>query len=200
MIAAMSLKFEQKEPKIIAINSMSEDSILIREIRENGSEAAFAKLMKKYQERVYWMVRRTIFDHDDADEITQEVFIMVYQKIHQFREDSQFFTWLYKIASNMVLQSLRKKKLRNMVGLDQVSEIHSSDEPTAESEMIKSEWNEKLKAAIETLPPQQRLVFNMRYFDELSYEEISGILDKTTGGLKANYFHAVQKIKEQMEK
>ena len=125
---------------------------------------------------------------------------MVYQKIHQFREDSQFFTWLYKIASNMVLQSLRKKKLRNMVGLDQVSEIHSSDEPTAESEMIKSEWNEKLKAAIETLPPQQRLVFNMRYFDELSYEEISGILDKTTGGLKANYFHAVQKIKEQMEK
>ena len=200
MIAAMSLKFEQKEPKIIAINSMSEDSILIREIRENGSDAAFAKLMKKYQERVYWMVRRTIFDHDDADEITQEVFIMVYQKIHQFREDSQFFTWLYKIASNMVLQSLRKKKLRNMVGLDQVSEIHSSDEPTAESEMIKSEWNEKLKAAIETLPPQQRLVFNMRYFDELSYEEISGILDKTTGGLKANYFHAVQKIKEQMEK
>ena len=196
----MSLKFEQKEPKIIAINSMSEDSILIREIRENGSDAAFAKLMKKYQERVYWMVRRTIFDHDDADEITQEVFIMVYQKIHQFREDSQFFTWLYKIASNMVLQSLRKKKLRNMVGLDQVSEIHSSDEPTAESEMIKSEWNEKLKAAIETLPPQQRLVFNMRYFDELSYEEISGILDKTTGGLKANYFHAVQKIKEQMEK
>lgn len=200
MIAAMSLKFEQKEPKIIAINSMSGDSILIREIRENGSDAAFAKLMKKYQERVYWMVRRTIFDHDDADEITQEVFIMVYQKIHQFREDSQFFTWLYKIASNMVLQSLRKKKLRNMVGLDQVSEIHSSDEPTAESEMIKSEWNEKLKAAIETLPPQQRLVFNMRYFDELSYEEISGILDKTTGGLKANYFHAVQKIKEQMEK
>ncbi len=200
MIAAMSLKFEQKEPKIIAINSMSEDSILIREIRENGSDAAFAKLMKKYQERVYWMVRRTIFDQDDADGITQEVFITVYQKIHQFREDSQFFTWLYKIASNMVLQSLRKKKLRNMVGLDQVSEIHSSDEPTAESEMIKSEWNEKLKAAIETLPPQQRLVFNMRYFEELSYEEISGILDKTTGGLKANYFHAVQKIKEQMEK
>ena len=200
MIAAMSLKNEKTEPRIIAINSMSEDSILIKEIRENGSEVAFAKLMKKYQERVYWMVRRTIFDHDDADEITQEVFIMVYQKIHQFREDSQFFTWLYKIASNMILQLLRKKKLRSMVGLDQVSEIHSFDEPTAETEMIRNEWNEKLKSAIETLPPQQRLVFNMRYFDELSYEEISEILEKTTGGLKANYFHAVQKIKEQMEK
>ena len=200
MINAVQITENRKDPKIIVLNSQTEDSLWIREIKENGSESAFSNLMKKYQEKVYWLVRRSIFDHDDADEITQEVFIAVYSKIHQFREDSQFFTWVYRIASNMILQFIRKKRLRHMIGLDQIENLMESKDPGVEETIFEAEWNDKLKTAIETLPPRQRLVFNMRYFDELTYEQISEVLDKSTGGLKANYFHAVQKIKEYMEK
>lgn len=187
------------ETPIYHLNPMTDEIGWIQEIKLNGSESAFAKLMKKYQDRVYWLVRRTINDHDDADEITQEVFITVYEKIHQFREESQFFTWLYRIASNKILMFLRKKKMKEMIGLDHLVELLGSKEENAEDKMIRVEWNDSLKQAIQSLPEKQRIVFNLRYYDELTYEEMSDILKTSVGGLKANYFHAVQKIKEQME-
>lgn len=187
------------ETPIYHLNPMTDEIGWIQEIKLNGSESAFAKLMKKYQDRVYWLVRRTINDHDDADEITQEVFITVYEKIHQFREESQFFTWLYRIASNKILMFLRKKKMKEMIGLDHLVELLGSKDENAEDKMIRVEWNDSLKQAIQSLPEKQRIVFNLRYYDELTYEEMSDILKTSVGGLKANYFHAVQKIKEQME-
>lgn len=198
MIISMSETTNHETP-IYHLNPMTDEIGWIQEIKLNGSESAFAKLMKKYQDRVYWLVRRTINDHDDADEITQEVFITVYEKIHQFREESQFFTWLYRIASNKILMFLRKKKMKEMIGLDHLVELLGSKEENAEDKMIRVEWNDSLKQAIQSLPEKQRIVFNLRYYDELTYEEMSDILKTSVGGLKANYFHAVQKIKEQME-
>lgn len=187
------------EAKIYPLIPVADELLWIREIKENGSETAFAKLMKKYQERVYWLARRTVISHDDADEITQEVFITVYEKIYQFREDSQFFTWLYRITTNKILLWLRKKKLKQMIGLDHISDLLASTDSDAEDNMMKVEWTDSLKKAIETLPEKQRMVFNLRYYDELTYEQMSEILKTSVGGLKANYFHAVQKIKEIME-
>lgn len=196
---AVMAQSEFSETKIFPLSSASEELLWIREIKESGSESAFTKLMKKYQERVYWLARRTVLSHDDADEITQEVFITVYEKLYQFREDSQFFTWLYRITTNKIFLWLRKKKIRQMVGLENISELFASTESDAEEKMISVEWNDSLKSAIAKLPEKQRMVFNLRYYDELPYEQISEILNTSVGGLKANYFHAVQKIKETME-
>ncbi|MCA0445188.1 MAG: RNA polymerase sigma factor [Bacteroidetes bacterium] len=177
----------------------SEDLDLVQKIKSGRSDEAFARLMKKYQKRVYWLVRRTIFDHYDADEVTQQVFINLYEKIHLFREDSKFYTWLYRIVSNQVLQFLRAQKVRSWVGLDAVLSVKKADHPDASEVLVQSEWEEKLQKTIATLPARQRLVFNMRYHDELSYDEIAEILGTSVGGLKANYFHAVAKVKEVMK-
>lgn len=181
------------------LSSDAEDLLLIREIVRERSETSFGRLMRKYQKRVYWLVRRTVFDHYDADEITQQVFITLHEKLHLFREESRFYTWLYRIVSNQVLQFLRAQKVRSWVGLENVLQFRATDLPDAGEILIRSEWEQKLQKAIETLPGKQRLVFNMRYHDELSYEEIADVLGTSVGGLKANYFHAVAKVKELMK-
>lgn len=187
------------DSQVVLQTTDSEDLDLVQKIKSGRSDEAFARLMKKYQKRVYWLVRRTIFDHYDADEVTQQVFINLYEKIHLFREDSKFYTWLYRIVSNQVLQFLRAQKVRSWVGLDAVLSVKKADHPDASEVLVQSEWEEKLQKTIATLPARQRLVFNMRYHDELSYDEIAEILGTSVGGLKANYFHAVAKVKEVMK-
>ena len=171
------------------------DSELIRQFK-NGDVRGFNEIVRKYQQQVYWVIRKIIQDHDETDDITQEVFIKVHSALKDFREESNLFTWLYRIATNYAINHTKKVKVRNTVSVEVVMEpIESGDKRT--DELMDEETRRKiLEEAIETLPAQQRAVFNMRYYDELQYSEIAGILGKSEGGIKANYFHAVKKIGE----
>jgi len=171
------------------------DTELIRQFK-NGDIRGYNEIVRKYQRQVYWIIRKIVQDHDETDDITQEVFIKVHSALKDFREESNLFTWLYRIATNFALNHVKKVKVKNTVSLEVVTEQFEDTEQLAD-ELIDEERKSKiLEKAIETLPPQQRAVFNMRYYDELPYEEISQVLGKSVGGIKANYFHAVKKIGE----
>jgi RNA polymerase sigma-70 factor (ECF subfamily) len=137
--------------------------------------------------------------HDDADDLTQEVFIKIYSALKDFREESNLFTWLYRIATNYSINHIRKAKVRNTVSFEVVTQSIVSNEKKSDEAIDENTRRRVLEEAIETLPAQQRAVFNMRYYDELSYEEISKILKKSVGGIKANYFHAVKKLGDHLK-
>jgi RNA polymerase sigma-70 factor (ECF subfamily) len=167
---------------------------------KNGKVEGFNELVKRYQQKVYWLVRRTLGNHEDADDVTQEVFVRVYQSLTRFRGDANFYTWLYRIATNLSLNALRKKKVKIFVGLERAS-LHMVDTETDPVEQIgQKEYAAILEKAIERLPPKQKLVFTMRYYEELPYEKMARILKRSVGGLKANYFHALKKIQAYVQK
>ncbi len=171
------------------------DNELIQRFK-SGDITGFNEIVRKYQEQVYWVIRKMVQDHDVADDITQEVFIKVHTAIKDFREEANLFTWLYRIAVNYSLNHLKKVKVKNTVSVELISEQITVSEKTADEEIDEDTKRKLLYEAIETLPAQQRAVFNMRYYDQLPYDEIAEILGKSTGGIKANYFHAVKKIGE----
>lgn len=177
------------------LNINSDDAELIDAFKD-GEKNAFNFLVRKYQKRVYWIIRKMVLDHDDADDITQEVFLKLYKSLDEFRGESKFFTYVYKIAINYSLNHLNKNKkiINRKVDIENVYLI--SPERRADEIMNDTEKTKMLEEAIECLPEQQRAVFNMRYYDNLTYEEISGILNKSVGGMKANYFHAIKKIEK----
>jgi len=180
----------------IELNINSDDELLIAAFKA-GNENAFNFIVRKYQKRIYMLIRKMVLDHDDADDITQDVFIKLYRSLNNFRGDSKFFTYLYKIAVNYSINHLNRKNKLNKRNseFDETNEFHSYDSANDFSENTdEKDRSEILKEAIETLPEQQRAVFIMRYYENLSYEEISRILDKSVGGMKANYFHALKKI------
>jgi len=152
-------------------------------------------LVRKYQQRVYWHVRKMVIDHDDADDITQEVFIKIHKAIDTFREDSQLFTWIYRIATNECLNFLAKKRRRFFLPLEDISGQLSSKIDSS-SDISGDEIQKKLQKVLLQLPDKQRLVFNMRYFDDLSYEDIAEITKTSVGALKASYHHAAKKIED----
>ena len=162
----------------------------------NGSHSAFNVLLMKYQKKVYWIVRKLVIDHDDADDITQEVFIKLHGSLKEFRGESKFFTYLYRIAMNYSLNHLSKKKRETQRSTDIDSMDIASDDKNTDELMDDTARTKLLEEAIGKLPEQQRAVFNMRYYDDLSYEEISKITNKSVGGMKANYFHAVKNIQK----
>jgi RNA polymerase sigma-70 factor (ECF subfamily) len=169
------------------------DLELIRDYK-NGDIKGYNEIIRRYQQQVYWVIRRIVNNHDDADDITQEVFIKIHTALLDFREESNLFTWLYRIATNYSINHIRKAKVRNTVSFEIITDpLESKDKKS--DELIDEENRRKiLEEAIETLPAQQRAVFNLRYYEELSYENISQILKKSVGGIKANYFHAVKKL------
>jgi len=175
------------------LNIDSSDTELLESFK-NGNQNAFNLIVRKYQKKVYWIIRKMVLDHDDADDITQEVFLKLYRSLSDFRGESKFFTYVYKIAVNFSLNHINRNKKINLrkSDIDNVN-IRSLDK-SADEEMNSKERTFILEEAIKSLPEQQRAVFNMRYYDNLTYEEISAILNKSTGGMKANYFHAVKKI------
>jgi RNA polymerase sigma-70 factor (ECF subfamily) len=152
-------------------------------------------LVRGYQQRVYWHVRKMVIDHDDADDLTQEVFIKIHKYIENFREDSQLFTWIYRIATNECLTFLDKKKRRFFLPIGDV-EGELTQKLVSSSEISGDEIQMKLQKALLKLPDKQRLVFNMKYYEDLSYEEMSEITTTSVGALKASYHHAVKKIEE----
>lgn len=152
-------------------------------------------LVRAYQQRVYWHVRKMVIDHDDADDLTQEVFIKVNNAIDRFREDAQLFTWIYRIATNECLNFLSKKRRRFFFSMEDMDAELSSKIDTS-PDIDGDEIQRKLQKAVLKLPDKQRLVFNMKYFDDMPYEQISQITNTTVGALKASYHHAVKKIEE----
>ena len=178
--------------------NLKTDIELIADIKA-GSQIAYNQLVRRYQERVYWIARRMVGNHDDADDIAQEVFIKVYTAIHVFREESNFYTWVYRIATNFCINHIRKKKIREFVRFDDLVTPLMSEEETPQETMERQEETTLIEKAIATLPEKQKQVFIMRYYDELPYEEMAKILKKSVGGLKANYFHAVKKIEEYLK-
>lgn len=174
------------------------DSELINAFK-NGDVSGYNEIVRKYQQQVYWIIRKMVNSHDDADDLTQEVFIKVYTALKDFREESNLFTWLYRIATNYSINHIRKIKIKNTVSFEIVTEQVESGEKRSDEALDEVSRRKLLEEAIETLPAKQRAVFNMRYYDELSYEDIAGIMKKSVGGIKANYFHAVKKLGEFMK-
>ncbi len=187
-----------KQKNVLAgdLTNIDSDDLEIIESFKKGNEQAFNTLVNKYQKKIYWIVRKMVLDHDEANDITQDIFIKIYSSLHDFRGDSKFFTYIYKISVNFCLNHISKKKrtTNKQVDIeDETLEIKSEDLATDEhfDEKRKAKL---LKEAIESLEGQQRVVFNMRFYDNLSYEEIAAQMNKSVGGMKANYFHAVKKI------
>jgi len=174
-----------------------EDSeILDKFSRESTRHEGFNLLLKKYQQKIYWHIRRLVIDHDDADDLVQDVFIKVWKNLTNFRSDSQLYTWLYRIATNESITFLNRKKIRDSVSLDDSNGLDLA-ETLADSPYFDGDKAQmKLQKAILTLPEKQRLVFNMKYFDDLKYEEISEILGTSVGALKASFHIAVKKIEQ----
>lgn len=172
-----------------------EDAELLAQFRaEHSKEAGFAAIVRKYQEKLYWHIRRMVIDHDDADDVLQNVFIKVWKGLAGFREDARLYTWLYRIATNESLGFLEQRKKKQAIPLNDADAFTASLEADKQFDAEKLEW--KLQMAIRQLPEKQRLVFNMRYFDEMPYQQISEILQTSEGALKASYHHAVKKIED----
>ena len=173
-----------------------DDQELLQQFRQVATkEKAFTAIIKKYQEKLYWHIRRMVVNHDDTNDVLQNMFIKVWNALDNFREDSQLYTWLYRIATNESLTFLQQQKRRSAVSLNDV-ENGLSNKVKADTgfDANKLEW--KLQLAIQQLPEKQRAVFNLRYYDEMPYEEMSRVLETSEGALKASYHHAVKKIEE----
>ncbi|HEX2536066.1 MAG TPA: sigma-70 family RNA polymerase sigma factor [Chitinophagaceae bacterium] len=172
------------------------DAELLAEFREPATrEPAFTKIIRKYQEKLYWHIRRMVVDHDDANDVLQNVFIRVWNGLENFREASQLYTWLYRIATNESLTFLENQKKRSAVSLSDVeSGLENKIRADRDFDANKLEW--KLQLAIQQLPEKQRIVFSLRYYDEMPYEEMSRVLETSEGALKASYHHAVKKIED----
>jgi RNA polymerase sigma factor (sigma-70 family) len=174
----------------------SNDKEILNAFRDkNSRNYAFSLLVKKYQQTVYYHIRRIVIDHDDTDDLVQNTFIKIFEHLDNFREDAQLYTWIYRIATNEALAFLKSKRNRSMVSFDDVE--HQLSNSMKDSQFFNGdEIQLKLQKAILTLPEKQRLVFNMRYYDEMKYEDMSAVLDTSVGALKASFHIAVKKIEE----
>ena len=176
------------------MHDLNNDFELIKSFID-GDESAFNRLAVKYQERIYWHARRMTGNHLDADEIVQEVLIVLYNKLKTFEFKSSLYTWIYTITNTRSINYLKKKSLRSFFSLDEISN-RKFEQKDVIDDIESKQKIEKIESAMQKLPVKQREVFIMRNFDEMSYEEISQITGKNVGTLKANYFHALNKIKE----
>ena len=172
---------------------LSDQELLAQFANLATKEKGYTAVIKKYQEKLYWHIRRMVVDHSDADDVLQNTFIKVWKGLENFREDSQLYTWLYRIATNESLSFLAQQQKRATVSMYVVgSTLENKIKADANFDGNRLEW--KLQVAIQSLPEKQRLVFNLRYYDALPYEEMSKILDTSEGALKASYHHAAKKI------
>jgi RNA polymerase sigma factor (sigma-70 family) len=180
-------------------NKLTDSEILVKFAVPETRNFAFNQLVNIYQQKVYWHIRKMVIDHDDADDLTQETFIKVWKALDNFKGDSQLFTWIYRIATNECLNHLAKKKRRFFLPLNDISEELSNK--IDDTNLISGdEIQLKLQKALLTLPEKQRLVFNMKYYDEMKYEEIADITGTSVGALKASYHLAVKKVEDHLKK
>ncbi|MFV0418749.1 MAG: RNA polymerase sigma factor [Dysgonomonas sp.] len=173
----------------------TENKLIERLHNPSRQQSAFSELVKGYSESLYWQIRKIVLSHDDANDVLQNTFIKVWTSIDNFRGDSKLSTWLYRIAINEAITFLNKQRASNNISMDDadtflLSRLESDDYFDGDEAQL------QLQKAILILPEKQRIVFNMRYFDEMKYEDMSDILETSVGALKASYHHAVKKIEE----
>src|ERR1044071_794591 len=181
----------------MALTTLSDSELLVEFRNPVTKEKAFTSIIKKYQEKLYWHLRRMVVEHEDANDVLQNVMIRVWNGLENFREDSQLYTWLYRIATNESLTFLEQQKKKASVSLSDVeSGLSNKIKADQNFDANKLEW--KLQLAIQQLPEKQRVVFGLRYYEEMPYEEMSRVLETSEGALKASYHHAVKKIEDYM--
>ena len=178
---------------------MTEESNLLARLREESSkEAAFRELVVQYQQRLYWQIRRIVLTHEDTDDVLQETFIKVFRNIDGFKGESKLYSWMYRIATNEALTFLnRASRMRGITDEELQDQLVQNLEADPYFDGDKAEL--ELQKALSTLPEKQRLVFNMKYFEALKYDEISEILETSVGGLKASYHLAVKKVEKYLK-
>jgi RNA polymerase sigma factor (sigma-70 family) len=181
------------------MQELSDREILDQFSNPETRNYAFNLLVRQYQQRLYWHIRKMVIDHDDTDDILQNVFIKAFNGLSNFREDSKIFTWLYRIATNECITFLNNKKKRFFIPMVDV-ENQLSQNLENDSYFNGDRIQMRLQQAILTLPEKQRLVFNMKYYEDMKYEDMSEILGTSVGALKASYHHAVKKIEEFMKR
>lgn len=178
---------------------MTEDQQILDWLKDPSKrEPAFRLLISKYKERLYWHIRKIVINHDDADDVLQNSLIKVWNGLDNFRAESSLFTWLYRITTNESITFLNQRNRRMLPGLNEANEFlveNLESDPYFDGD----EWQILLQKAIAALPDKQRLVFNMKYFDEIKYEDMAKILDTSVGALKASYHHAVKKVEEYLK-
>lgn len=176
-----------------------DDQDLLEKLKnEKTRDLAFGDLVKRYRERLYWHIRKIVIDHDDADDVLQNTFMKVWRNLDKFREESTLYTWLYRIATNESITFVSTAKKRSLLPMNETSEFLMNKleaDEYFEGDVIQM----KLQKAILMLPEKQRIVFNMKYFDEIKYEDMSKILETSVGALKASFHHAVKKIEEYLK-
>jgi RNA polymerase sigma factor (sigma-70 family) len=173
-----------------------EDHEILLKFQDPASRnLAFNQLVRKYQQKVYWHVRKMVIDHADADDLTQDVFVKVWNHLGDFRQDAQLFTWLYRVATNECLGFLKSKRRKFFLPLNDVG-AEMAAKLEADPAVAGDEIELKLQKAILRLPDKQRLVFNLRYYDEMPYEQMAEVTGTSVGALKASYHHAVRKVEE----
>lgn len=194
----MRLKFPIETS--MAADTQIDESKLVAELQnQKTAQAAFNRLMRTYGESIYWQIRKMVVNHDDANDLLQNTFIKAWNNLNNFRGDAKLSTWLYKIAVNESINFLNKERKAQTTTLpdgDENADNFLIRNLQADEYFDGNELQLELQKAIATLPEKQRLVFNMRYFDDMKYERISEILGTSVGALKANYHHAVKKIAE----
>lgn len=181
----------------MAYSAPLDEQRLVADMQNPSTAAdAFGVLMKRYGEQMYWQIRKMVVNHDDANDLLQNAFVKAWLNIRNFRGEAKLSTWLYKIAINESINFLNKERARQaeMATEDGDSFLLSSIE--SDPWFDGNELQKLLQQAIATLPEKQRIVFNMRYFDEMKYEDMSEVLGTSVGALKASYHHAVKKIEE----
>lgn len=176
----------------------TQQSLFLSSLQEpETKEKAFKKLVQEYKERLYWHIRKIVLDHEDANDVIQNTFIKIHLNIDKFKGDSSLFTWMYRIATNESINFINSKSSK--MGLQNQEWIESKAEGLkADSYFDGDEASLILQKLVAKLPEKQRIVFNMKYFDGMSYQTISEILGTSEGALKASYHHAVQKIKTKL--
>lgn len=179
---------------------MIAEDTLVQDLKAKKTQAqAFEMLVSTYKERLYWQIRGIVLNHDDTDDVLQNTFIKIFKNIDAFKGESQLFSWMYRIATNEALSFIKQRaKIQGITDADYQEKLVSNLQ--ADVYFEGDEIQLKLQQAIATLPEKQKLVFNMKYFQELKYEEISEILETSVGGLKASYHLAVKKVEQYLKK
>jgi len=179
---------------------LEEQTLLVHALQNPATqEAGFKILIKEYQQPLYWHIRKIVFDHEDADDVLQNTYIKVFKNIKNFKGESKLFSWMYRIATNEALTFIKQKSRKLGLSLNEFNEKQVNQleaDVYFEGDAIAL----KLQLAVANLPEKQRLVFNLKYYEELKYDEISEILETSVGALKASYHHAVKKIKNELDR
>jgi len=170
------------------------ESTLIEQLKNPlTQDQAFRSLMTQYKERLYWHIRKIVISHDDADDVLQNTFVKIYRNINNFKAESKLYSWMYRIATNESITFINKRAKLNHVDVSEM-QYQLTENLEADVHFDGDEMQLQLQKAVATLPQKQQLVFNMKYFDDMKYNDMSEILETSVGSLKASYHHAVKKI------